>query len=130
MDAASSAAWHDFEGGWTPHHMRHDVSLLVILGLDPGIHGISCFSLWMPYRVRHDFEGGWTPHHMPHDVSLPVILGLDPGIHLLIFESYTNRLIWLDISLHLLFVNPYRFLIPTNLTMSHRDRSTQGCLFQ
>ncbi|WP_287373816.1 hypothetical protein [Prosthecochloris sp.] len=38
---------------------------------DPGIHGFSCFSPWMPHRVRHD-------------ISFPVIPGLDPGIHLLL----------------------------------------------
>ena len=36
--------------------------LPVILGLDPGIHGFSCFSLWMTHRVRHDFRGECTPH--------------------------------------------------------------------
>ena len=39
----------------------------VILGLDPGIHECSCFSLWMPHRVRHDFVGGWMPHQVRHD---------------------------------------------------------------
>ena len=65
--------------------------LLVILGLDPGIHGFSCFSQWMPHRVRHDFRGigchftsSLTPFSQSSSSmapSLSVILGLDPGIH-------------------------------------------------